>query len=324
MAHPFSEQAVLHTWEKKFCQMAVPFLAALGARRLHAGQMGRTTREAELPHTWAIGWRGGHSDHRQKTRITFDGIDYSDGDEDEGKSIIYDLPDERRGWSEVYRPRAIPIDREIEKSIEMHEEQWNEYSASASFEVTNRTTAKAEASVGDVASASVESETTTTAKAEFGMDSGQRKQSVYTHVARDKVRVEVGTAVEYWVDVMKRKVVTPVTENGFIEASLVLDLYDWSEKNAEWLRDSIDVKKNRIGCNTIQDLIWFIEGQRVAEYPNMRNFLSTQRRHNHWSAKGSVAFYEWLKNKENRRVSLAKERVRIYESASEVQNAFVD
>ena len=124
-------------------------------------------------------------DHKYKTRIIFDGIDYSGGDEIEGSPIVYDLPDTHRGWSEVYRPKAVPISRDIEKSVELDEESWSSYSVNASFEVTNRTTAKAEASVGEIASASVESETTISAKTEFGMDNGNRKKSTYTHTARD-------------------------------------------------------------------------------------------------------------------------------------------
>ena len=214
MPEPWSEQNVLHTWERQLCGRIVPLLLALGVQRLHPGQMGRIDRTAELPHTWALGWKSGKSDHRHKTRIVFDGIDYSGGEEVEGTPIVYDTPDGRRGWSEIYRPTAIPIDREIEKSITLHEESWSEYSAVASFEVTNRTTLKAEASVGDVASASAENETITTAKAEFGMGGGDRKNSTYVHVARDRVKVAVGDAVEYWVDVGKRKTVTPVTGRG--------------------------------------------------------------------------------------------------------------
>ena len=189
-------------------------------------------------------------------------------------------------------PRPSRSHREIEKSFSLREESWTEYSTRASFEVTNRTSVKAEASAGDIASASAENETITTAKAEFGLDGGSRLERTLIHVAKDHVQVAVGDEVIYWVDVVTRKVVTPVTENGYIEASLVLDLYDWTEKSAKWLRDSIDEKKNRIGCDTIQQLLWFIEGERPAEYPNMRGFLREMRRHSHWSAKGAVSFYE--------------------------------
>ena len=65
MPEPFSEQNVLHTWERQFCQRIVPFLAALGVQRLHANKMGRIDRTAELPHTWALGWREGKNDHRR-------------------------------------------------------------------------------------------------------------------------------------------------------------------------------------------------------------------------------------------------------------------
>ena len=64
MPEPFSEQNVPHSWELQFCQRIVPLLAALGVQRLHANKMGRIDRTAELPHTWALGWREGKNDHR--------------------------------------------------------------------------------------------------------------------------------------------------------------------------------------------------------------------------------------------------------------------
>ena len=104
----FSEQTVLYNWERQFCQRSIPFLAALGVQRLHPGQIHRVGREAGLPHEWRVGWKE-HGDKRHRTTIIFDGIDYSGGDDVEGVPIVYDLPDSSRGWSEVYKPKAIPI-----------------------------------------------------------------------------------------------------------------------------------------------------------------------------------------------------------------------
>ena len=59
MPEPWSEQNVLHTWERQLCERIVPLLVALGVQRLHPGQMGRIDRTAELPHTWALGWKSG-------------------------------------------------------------------------------------------------------------------------------------------------------------------------------------------------------------------------------------------------------------------------
>ena len=325
---PFNEQKVLYEWEQKFCRMIKPMLYALGADRLQEEH--RIGRSAELPHEWGIGWKKGGS-KRHRTRVYFRGIDYTDGEPEEGTPVIYDLGDAARSWSRKYVPKAIPVSEEIDEGIELHTREWEEYGAEASFSVTNRTTVKAEVKAGDVASASAENETTITAGGSaFGRGGGE-KASTRTHRVKTTVHREdleraknLGKSVLLTADINKRKVVTPIIENGFIEADIMLDLDDWAEEHKSYLRDSKDEGRNRIYCSTIRDLIWFIEGQRVAEYPRMTTFLADQRKGTWWSAKGTVQFYEWLKDSEARRQRLAKERIRVYESAGEVRTAFVD
>ena len=324
-AKPYSEEATLYKYEKEYGKRVLPVLRKLGAGRLFSKPY-RKGRDAALPHSWELGGKSGDSDWRKKTHIVFEGIDYSGGTQVEGVSQNYDLPDEGRGWSQIYRAGAIPIDQVVNESITLNESVQESYTAEASFEVTNRTSVKAEASLGDIAGASAESETTTTAKASFGTSGGHTKVTTYTHAVATTVHIPVGQAVMVSVDVSKRKVVTPITERGFIEASMKWDLYDWADNRSSYLRGGKDAKKNRIYFDSFQSLLWFLEGQRMAEYPGMKNFLSDMRKlaaKGDREATGALAFYKWIQNKDSRRVELEKERVRIYESAGEVRNEFV-
>ena len=163
-----------------------------------------------------------------------------------------------------------------------------------------------------------------TASTFFGKTGGGRSVSERTQSIRTELDIPSGARdILASSNVGKRKEITPIVENGYIEADIEINLDDWSEERAKWLRDSKDEKRNRIQCPTIQDLLWFIEGQRLAEYPGMRGFLEKMRESGGWAAPGTVKFYNWLKHKQNRLVSLAKNRVRVYESAGTVETRFV-
>ena len=79
---------------------------------------------------------------------------------------------------------------------------------------------------------------------------------------------------------------------------LTLDLYDWVEENAKWLRDGKDNKRNKVECVNIADLISFLRGERVAEYPNMRGFLKRST--------AAQSFIGWLDSDGARSKSLAR------------------
>ena len=323
MTDTFNEQQVLYTWEREFCERALPFLYALGARRIGKSQLHREGREAALPHEWALGWKKGGS-KRHRTRIEFKGVDYVDGDDVAGTPIVYDLEGEGRNWSQLYPSQAVGVRQVIEDSITLRDESWDEYNVNASFSVTNRQSISAGASVGP-AEAKAEASSEQTASTSFGKTGGGRKVVERTQSIRTELDIPAGAKdILASSNIGKRKEVTPVIENGYIEADIEINLDDWSEENAPWLRDGKDEKRNVIRCATIQDLLWFIEGQRLAEYPNMRGFLDKMRRSGGWAAPGTVDFHEWLKNVENRRVSLSKNRVRVYESAGTVETRFVD
>ena len=358
----FNEQKVIYEWEKEFCRRAKGFLTALGCARIQGPK--RNGNDPKLPHWWYMGWKK-HGSKRHRSGIQFRGLDYSNGEVIKDTPIVYDLLDENRGWSQLYRPEAVGISENIDEGIILNEEISSEYTTNASFSITNRTKVSAKVEVGP-ASAEASNETEINASTSFGMTSGTRKKREYTHNIQTHIEVPATWLVKWYdeddekkqtfpsyaeaeqfslklinlnqspelinrskavlvsTDILKRKVVTPIIENGFIEVELHFDLDDWVEEHKPYLKGGRDEKKNRIDFNSIQDLLWFIEGQRIVEYPNMRNFLRDQRKGDWWSAKETIKFYEWLKNKDNRHVQLAREQVRIYESAGEVKTVFVD
>ena len=247
----FNEQLVLYEWEHEFCERSLPFLYALGARRIGKSQLHREGREAELPHEWALGWKKGGS-KRHRTRIKFRGVDYVDGDDEIGTPVIYDLPGQGRNWSQLYPTQAVGVRQVIEDSITLREEAWDEYNVNASFSVTNRQSISAGASVGPV-EAKAEASSEQTASTSFGKTSGGRNVSERTQSIRTELDIPPGAKdILASSNIGKRKEVTPIVENGIIEADIEINLDDWSEERAKWLQDSKDEKRNVIRCATIQ------------------------------------------------------------------------
>ena len=70
-------------------------------------------------------------------------------------------------------------------------------------------------------------------------------------------------------------------------------------------------------CANLIDLRSFLEGNRVAEYPNMRNFLGKCSRE-------AREFYDWISDPENRHCSFDRQKIVVNEQATEVQVKFLD
>ena len=336
MTQTFSEQKVLYNFEDEFCRRFRPVAVTLGCHYLHRDPR-RQGNNPDLPHWWELGARKkkGKWPHAYKTRITFEGFDYVDGDPEYGTQQIFDLEDKGRGFFQKYDPsNGNAIDGEIEETIGLNEETWSTYMVNASFEITNRTTIKADAkaSVGVAeANLSAENETIASSKTGFGLDDGNKTLRTYQHRILQRVKADANSRpFTLSVAVGKKKVITPVKETGYLDTSIMLDLYDWADEQQGFLRNSIDIGPNRITCDNIQDLLWFLEGQRVAEYPNMRGYLGRMKNGAKWhkegkrvsyidsSCQGALDFYNWLKDQNNRKVTLEKQKVKVYEAAGEV------
>ena len=141
----FNEQLVLYNYEREFCKRILPVLRDLGAKRL--GNIWRVGREAAQPHEWRVGEKKGSSDWRKKTTLYFDGFTYTDEHRTNETTTVQDLGERRVAWSQEVRcGRRHPVESPKAPSP-LSEEDWEEKSLDASFEVTNRTTVRAEAKV---------------------------------------------------------------------------------------------------------------------------------------------------------------------------------
>lgn len=302
----FSEQRVLYEWQLEFGQRLSPILKDLGCRRID--RVERSGTDPDLPHKWRFAYK--FADKRKRTDITFQNIDYTGTREEPGETITYKLPTRDGGWRREYPPSKIDVEETITREVELVEETTSDYTSMASFEVTNRVHAKASGGVDGIAEAEVETETTTTAKASFGLSGGTRKISKRSETASTKIVVPAGQHLTATVDIGRAKEVTPILEVAYIEAEMRIDLYNWAGNEAPFLKGG--KHWNVIQCSSFQDLLWFLEGERVVEYPGMRDFLKK-------CSKASRQSYKWLLDRKNRRVELERQVVRIYESDSRIQ-----
>ena len=345
MSKTINEQKDWYEFQREFCNRAKPFVHTLGCHHIFPNdELIRIGNDAAFPHHWELGKNGdSRKRHPWKTRIVFEAGGYITGEEERGEQQSFDLEaNPNAGFYREFDPsEGHEIDEEVEKTIKLHEETWSSYDARVSFDLTNTTTLKADAKagIGGVAEAntSVESVTTSKLGTDFGMDDGKRTVNEINHRVLERVKAPAGSRpFALSVDVSKKKVITPITEVGYRDCSFFFDLFDWADEQQPFLRDSIDRGPNIIRCDNIQDLIWFIEGQRPAEYPGMKYYLQRMRagrtkveRGKKWasyidgSCAGALDFYEWLKDKETRKAEITKQKVSIYDHAGKVRTVWL-
>lgn len=317
----FNEQAVLYDYEVEFIRRLTPVLRDLGVpdrRMLKTPE--RWGREAAQPHSWLMGKRSGRSQHKYKSVITFDGFFYNEEDPDVGKPTVQTLGEPRVIYSRVV-DSDLEYEQTIDESTASTVEEWTEEEFGVEFNVTNRTTSKAEAKGGidgiAEASVSVENETTTSLDTSFGHNDGARNSKQVNLAIHGKVTIPANQPVLTYAEAVKQQYITPYKVNGYIDHATNLDLYDWVEENSPFLKDGLDTKHNVIKNANLTELRSFLEGERVAEYPNMRGFLKK-------CSKGSRAFYEWLKDGENRHRQFERQKIVVAEQATEVKVKFVE
>ena len=242
----FNEQEVLYEYQKEFCERIEAVLYDLGVRRLQ--KPNRRGREASQPHLWRVGDKAHDSDWRKETHITFDGITYNEDKPTEGKTVVQTFGEPRVIYSRIY-DSDVEYLTSISQSASSQEEAWTEEDFNVSFSVTNRTTSKAEAKaeVGGVgASASVENETTTSLETGFGKSMGGREARATSLAVTGTFTVPAGRRILAYAEASKQQSTTPYAVHGYIDHYTKMDLYDWVEENAPFLRDSKDNKHNVI------------------------------------------------------------------------------
>ena len=317
----YNEQVHLFDYEQEFGKRIRPLLKDLGVpeRRL-GGVPHRVGRESAQPHRWILGWKKGSSKHRFKTHLEFDGFFYNEDDPDRGNTVVQDLGSPRIIYSRTFRP-DVDYHVEINESEDSSVESWHEDEFGTSFNVTNRTTSKAEASGGvegiGEASVSVENETTISLDTSFALNQGNRTSKANTLAIVGSATVPAGRSMLALAQAVKQQYVTDFTVNGYIDHAITIDLYDWVEENSPFLKDSKDQKHNVLRFANLTEFRAFLQGYQVAEYPNMRDFLSK-------CSNGSRSFFKWLKNSTNRHVQFQRQKIVLAEQATDVSFKFID
>ena len=320
MADTYNESNFIFKLEERISEQMRYTLEKLGGYWMHNPIF--LSRSNDLPHRIALGGKG--SDKRRRTILSFNKFGYKGGSIEEGEPTIYEKVLENAGWE-----RTISADKdgeavnqkisESEKLVNEESEAWN---VNASFEVTNRTSIKAEASAGNIASASAESETTTRASTEFGKGGTAYKKTEHSFAIGTELMVKPGQTVQATVEVSEKKVVTPIVQTGLIDFEITLDLYDWALDNSWHLRDGIWKGKgsNVITFSSRQELINFFRGRDERQFPNMKHFVwdmsqAIEKNSNDWRAKYAYNFVHWLEDDNNFSVRLSKERVQVFKNA---------
>ena len=314
---PFNEQVKLYDYEIEFIDQIRPVLEDLGVARLWK-KAHRRGREAAQPHLWQVGGKSNDSDWRKKTHVEFDGFFYNEDDPDRGATVVQKLGSPRIIYSRVFRP-DVDYDVEINEQEDTSIETWHEDEFGTSFNVTNRTTVKADASAevaGIGGSASVESETTTSLDTSFAMNNGKRNTRDSSLSIVGRATVPAGREMLATAEAQKQQHITTYEVNGYIDHATKLDLYDWVEENAPYLRDGKDKKHNVIYLPNLTAMRNFIQGFWVAEYPNTRNFLKESR--------AAQRFLAWLNDAEQRHVQFERQKIVVAEQATEVAFKFID
>ena len=302
----YNEQERILDLEKEFGKYVTPFLIDLGAADLYMFE--RQGNNPALPHYYRL--RNSHN-HRKRTEVCFKAISYSESNRKYEESQVFEESSEDTGEREHIVAPPEGLQRKIIREVKSREESSTNYNGSVSFSITHtdKVSAKAKGGIDGIveAEASAESTTQTSLKTDFGWANGQKASTEKTVRGETTINIPGNETRTITTTVSKIKEVRPFHDIAYVDFELDMDLYDWSgnySSFAAW-RGS---HNNVIHCANIQDLLWLIEGQRSVEYPGMKDFLSK-------CSDGSKKFYEWLKNKENRKVEILGQRVRYYPSS---------
>ena len=306
----YNEQKVVFSFEEEFCRRIRPVLEDFGANLDNCG-INRAGNDPELPHWWRF--RESHR-HEKRTELSFLGISYTGGDRVYSAPQVSEISSGAGGERERIVAPPEGLTRKVSREVKAREESSTDYRGAVSFSITHRDTAKVSAKVGvDVAAvnASAESTTETSLKTDFGWANGQKSAHEVTLRGETTINIPGNETRILTIDVSRVHEVRPFSDVAYLDCALNIDLYDWSGNYRQYVawRGKHD---NIIHCANIQDLLWLLEGQRPVEYPGMANFLKE-------CSPESRDFYEWLKDRENRRVEIDGQYVRDYPSALDIE-----
>ena len=264
-----------------------PFLTDLGARYLvDHPYMGKYDHENKSI-SWGLGHKK-HGDKRHRSAVTYEGIYYKDGKQEEGKTTTVEI-DHRLGWSRKLDNRKVANKVTVAEKIMSYEETFNKLRTLTSLDIMTSFSASAQgeiAGIGGTVSQSVDTHAHTEVETE--KMNHKKKERVIddttvldypgpilydADVLDDKGAIlyrkgSVQYEGEIWLierPVVTLQTTTPMTQWGNWDcARLHINLYDWAG-NYGVLPDG--KHKNEFILNGFSELLDLIKGNLVLQYP---------------------------------------------------------
>ena len=311
-------------------RVLMPLLLDLGARYLVKPYLGQYDDEAKTAH-WGFGHKK-HGDRRHRTRVSYLGINYADGEKMEGKTYQR-VEDRYSAWSVKHDNRRVQNDETVRKSKASFEETYNEIKTFTSLDLMQRFSASAQGEVLGIGG-SVTSTTEARAHSEVKTNKYDRKKTetvldtsahirypgpVYRDDYDANGQISGRTLVqegEIWLVDCPIEVihtVTPVEQDGTWDAGIKLDLENWAGNygpmpdGEHW---------NVLEFANLQELLSFMRKEQVLQYKWLPNLKLSD---------ASKRGLEWLEDETNRRVGPVHwNRVRVNENVAALEPTVVE
>ena len=301
-------------------RVIVPLCLDLGARYLVKAYLGKYDDE-EKTLKWGLGHKD-HGDKRHRTHVTFQGINYRDGQKTEGRTRSIEV-DRHLGWSVKHDNRLVQNDERITRKIVSFEETFNKLRTFSSLDLIQRFSATAQGTVLGIGG-SVSSSGEVHAHTEVETEKFNRTKT--ETVIEDDVRVFYPGPIrdpdgriieqgEVWLverPVATIHTVTPITQWGTWDSRIVLDLYNWAGNYGPMPKGKHD---GVLEFSGLDELISFMRRDLVLRYkwlPDLK--LSDESRRG----------LDWLRDERNRNVGPVEwERIRVNENVSALEPSII-
>ena len=266
----------------------IPLALNLGARYLVDPYMGAYNEEDNSLH-WGLGHKE-HGDKRHRTRVSYIGIHYRDGDRHEGPTHQI-VTNRRLAWSRKHDNRLAQNDETYGTKEMSYDETYNEIRTFSSLDLIQKFSATAQGEVlgigGSVSSSTeahahteVETKQFSKTKKERVIDTTAHLQypgplyredyeTVVDEGGGEYRRVSGRTLVEegpiWLIKCMVETVhtVKSITQTGIWDARIVLNIEDWAG-NYGIMPDG--EHSNELEFSGVDELISFMEGDLVLRY----------------------------------------------------------
>ena len=306
----YNEQEAVFNFEREFTTRSIPFLADLGAHSM--GTPSRAGDNLDFPHCWFARY---HKTHRKRTQLFFLNVAYVGSHRDYGEAQVFEEPSQEGGERERLVAPPEGMQRKIAREVKARDESTSDYKGAVSFSITHtdKMSAKGKVGIDGIGDAELqeESSTQTSLKTDFGWANGQRSSREV--IKRGELTLNIpGNAIRILTSNLSRiKEVRPFTDVAYLDCELDIDLQDWAGDSSNRVAWS-GKRSTIVHCANIQDLLWLMEGRRPVRYPNMANYLQECN-------PGARQFYDWLKNRENRRTEIEGQVTRNYPAALDLE-----